>query len=336
MAGKKRTEASRVVLVMSGETAWVEEQVAALQAEALGDAGSADLDAVSVHVGDRPLSDVLADARQVPFLSRCRFVVVRHLDRTAPHALGEVDLDAIEAYCESPAESSMVVFTAANLAKNRRPYTTLNAKAEVRARTLPEREDGWHAWIREELGARKIAASDEIVRRLYDRIGGDAPALANEIDKLRCYLGDRNDAAMTDLEVLLPDLRVMDTVWDLTDALSRRNGAEVLAQLRLAVRSGQHPIALTGLLASNLRQVLVAHRVLDGGGGTREIASALGQSNPWFAQRLAQSARAFSDEALTRALRELLRADLTMKSGGPPEASLELTLVGLLNAPARS
>src|SRR5258706_10709255 len=119
-----------VLLLLGGDHDKMEQEIERLRAAALGENGSADVDAVSVNAAESntEIQSVLSDARTVPFLSAKRFVLIRHADR---YEWNEADREALADFVKTPPDSSVVVLTADALARNQRPFTTFAAANAV-------------------------------------------------------------------------------------------------------------------------------------------------------------------------------------------------------------
>ena len=324
--------AKPVLLLLGGDHGKMEREIERLRAAALGENGSADVDALSVNAAESEtsLQEVLSGARTIPFLSAKRFVLIRHVDR---YDWNESDREALAAYVADPPDSSVVVLTADALPRNQRPFTTLAAaKAVVEFGDLLTGE-GLEAFASRQAAEHGFALPGILAGALVARLGNEPARIRNEVAKLALQIAPRTEATESDVDALAPDLRVMQQIWDLTGALATRDFPKSLLLLRQALASGQIPFMIAGLLGKNLREALAAKQGQSAGKGYRELQAMIG--SPFATNKAMEMARSFREDELVSLLRALHRADRRMKSGTPADAALEESLYGLAAVEAR-
>lgn len=217
-------------------------------------------------------------------------------------------------------------------------------------------------YLLETAGTREVAIDPDAARELVDALGADMMLIASEFEKLALYAqgkllaltsfrdrlsqsleagseGRQADVAFTQVipfpTISLGDVETMvlaakqRSLYELTDAISRRDRAAALALLHglLNASDGGEDAAIGHLymLARTFRQMLVIieKNVRD----SRAIWSVLWQGfrmPPFAADDLIRQARRYKSRAdLTRALRQIARADLEIRSS-PPDKRLVL------------
>jgi DNA polymerase III subunit delta len=93
--------------------------------------------------------------------------------------------------------------------------------------------------------------------------GGDAAALASEVEKLCLYVGDAPAIGVADVQTTVRDLGEA-WIFDLTDALAGRDTRRALLVLRGLLDRGDHPLRLLATLHSHVRLLLILRECLDG------------------------------------------------------------------------
>ncbi len=111
-----------------------------------------------------------------------------------------------------------------------------------------------------------ITMSPEAFEVFWEAVGPCPRLLANELDKLKTYLGERREATREDIEAVTTSSREHDA-WQLADALGTRNLPRAVAVLRqLLFREGRNAeIGLLMALEARLRELLVYREALDRG-----------------------------------------------------------------------
>ncbi len=321
-----------VLLLLGGDHDKMEQEIERLRAAALGENGSADVDAVSVNAAESntEIQSVLSDARTVPFLSAKRFVLIRHADR---YEWNEADREALADFVKTPPDSSVVVLTADALARNQRPFTTFAAANAVMEFADVLTGESLEAFASRQAAEHGFALSGALAGALVARMAPEPARIRNEIAKLAIHIAPRTEATEADLEALVPDHRAMQQIWGLTEALAARDFPKSLYLLRQAMASGQIPFMIAGLLGKNLREALAAKQGQAAGKGYRELQAVIG--SPFSTNKAMEMARSFGESELVALIRALHRADRRMKSGIPADAALEESLYGLAAGPPR-
>ena len=213
-------------------------------------------------------------------------------------------------------------------------------------------------WLAEEAPARGVRIEPDAARELVDALGADMMLIASDFEKLCLYTqgkqlllaqgvphdppsaaevlaGAGNAASLPPPVITLGDVETMvlaakqRSLYELTDAISRRDRPAALALLHglLNASDGGEDSAIGHLymLARTFRQMLVVleKNVRD----SRAIWSVLWQGfrmPPFAAEDLIRQARRYKSRGdLTRALRQIARADLEIRSN-PPDKRLVL------------
>jgi DNA polymerase-3 subunit delta len=160
------------------------------------------------------------------------------------------------------------------------------------------------------------------------RAGTQLWSVHQEVEKLLLYVGDRPAVQAKDVEEIFLD-QGEGWVFDLTKAIAARDRLAALGQLARLLSQGNHPLALLGPIAGEIRRLLLARQMLDGDMG-REWRSEM--SYPQFQQRVLRDtpvhgnpyalymsfrgAENFTARELARDLELLYETDFKLKSSG--------------------
>ena len=185
--------------------------------------------------------------------------------------------------------------------------------------------------VESEAAAHDIILARGAAAHLVNRCGTDIAALLSELEKcaLRAGIGTPVTAAVIDE---MTKATLSETVFDLTDSIGARQGAKALKSLQDLLSAGEPPELIMSLIVRHLRQMLQARALLDAGlsldgSAARRISPQLMaqlpagrdnlatalQSQHWLGGRLSNQARHFSIGQLSRALEYAFEADLSAK-----------------------
>jgi hypothetical protein len=212
---------------------------------------------------------------------------------------------------------------------------------------------------------REVVLDPAAIERLLVRTDSRAAAFARELEKLLEWAGKGGRIRAADIESNVEDESSED-VYGLFDAIGRRDAGDALARLeRLLdgrdVRAGERefrkiediwPVQLFGMLAGEVRRMLLIRARLDEGGaagfdgsmsypafqarvlprlmapaapfGRSPFETAQGGAHPFGLYRSAQRAAKFTTRQLARALARAADVDVALKTSAPPLETLSV------------
>jgi DNA polymerase III subunit delta len=178
-------------------------------------------------------------------------------------------------------------------------------------------------WVTRRARAQQRRITPEATRMLVESLGDDLRMLASEIDKLGTYVGEGGEIGPEDVRALTPVAR-QSKVFDLTDALTRRDTSTALALLHELLANGESPLGIVALTAFQTRSLMQVKLLSDRGMPAHQIASAAGIA-PFVVEKSLRLARRFTFTQLEAAHRTLLEIDTSLKrSRMTPELALDL------------
>jgi DNA polymerase-3 subunit delta len=205
-------------------------------------------------------------------------------DAEEPEAGDEaIDTAALEAYVESPADCSSLVFVAAEMDRTRRLVKRLLAHAAITEMGALAEGDpqGRNGWLQEEVARHGRTIDPEAARLLVGRAAGDIGKLRGDLERLLLYTEGRPKIGATDVREVVTEEFALDD-WGVVNAIADGDTARALVE--------------TG-------------RRLDRGDSPHQM---VGQLRWWVSTRLAEG-----DPGRVRpALEALLRTDLALKGTG--------------------
>lgn len=177
--------------------------------------------------------------------------------------------------------------------------------------------------------------------QLRNRTGSDMQTIAEAINKIINYVGDKQQIDENDVRNLVTQ-STYDRIFDLTDAIGKRSPRQALKSLREILASGQEPIPLTAAIASHLRLTLQAKLIAErkelkpigrqmrfdnftenifqplaaefGGTLPQSATHNIMKRNPFIAFKVFQTLHAFTAEELMTALEKTLEVEIQLKT----------------------
>ncbi len=191
---------------------------------------------------------------------------------------------------------------------------------------------------------------------LTARTGDDLQTISRELDKLVCYVGDRDRIDEGDVREVV-SLSREQAIYEIMDAVGERDGSGALRLVSRLQEQSVHLLAIHSVVVRKVRQLLwakgftTAHAGAQSASGMsygsfqkslyKEITDAdrtvTGAMAPYPAFRLVQQAARFTLDELAAAMERLLEVDIRLKSGGlEPERLVESVIVQLCAGEERS
>lgn len=184
---------------------------------------------------------------------------------------------------------------------------------------------------------------------LRDRTGGDMHTVAEAINKIVSFVGDKRQVDEQDVRNMVAQ-NTFDGIFDLTDAIGKRSIGQALKGLHEVLASGEEPIYVIVMIVRQFRFALQAKLIAERQGLrtfrsrmplrdfttnifqplAEEIRGLLPNSttdnilkqNPYVAYKTFQSLHAFTVEELVAALEKALEVDTQLKTSKSDATSI--------------
>ncbi len=190
----------------------------------------------------------------------------------------------------------------------------------------PPRGADLERWISERARTRGSSITTEASKMLAIYAGENLRLLAGEIEKLSLYAGQGGTIDAKAVRLLTP-VAQQSRIFDLTDALARRERGQALAILHELLDKGEAPVGLTAFIGSQVRTLLLVKDLSERGLRPQQIAETAGL-NPYVVNKTLPLVRRFSLSQLKSAYRATLAVDGALKrSRMPAELALDLLVI---------
>ncbi len=288
---------------------------------------------------------VLDDARSLSLFAMNRVIWVSGAETALPKGRASATQDENSAgaqlaeYARNPTPGTVVVFESsrfefegddrAKIERVQKFYAAIPDVVEFRPYTL----ESARQLAQDLLKAAGLQMGISELGLLVDSLAADAGRLANEIEKLRLYVGTGRKVTAGDILRLVPNAQAS-TIFALVAALGRGDRKRSLDSLDTLLHEGEYmPLALT-FLATQFRLALVAQEA-----GLKTSAQILAYFSkqgirmwPDRANQVSQTVTAFSGEKLGRAIEKVFWADKALRDARPDDRVVLEELVFSLTA----
>ena len=334
----------RPVYLLTGEEPYeIERVLSALRGLVLSGAMAA-FNEEKLVAGEMAVDRVLAAARVVPMMAKQKLVVVRSIERWDARANeGESEeadtsrqspLDRLAEYAAAPSPTACLVLIGAKI-DGRRKLMNAGRKGGFLVACEPLPRGALPGFVTREASARGHATGSDVADLLAEIAGPELGSVVDAIERLSLYVGPGQPITEDAIAACLIRMR-QSTVWELVNAVGRRELGPALASLDDVYDARDRGLRLIGLLAWSLRQLIKFEAATRAGASPEEAARRAG-APPFKARDLAGQVRRLGADELQRGLLLLAGADLELKgSKRPPRATIESTIMRMCHGPALS
>ncbi len=281
------------------------------------------------------LDVVLEDARSLSLFAARRLIRVLNAEAALPRgktAAGEAEegrggeAAELAGYLSHPTPQVILLFEAgrfsfegedkARLERVRKFYAPVPVVVEC----APLRPEQARQFARNLARRAGLPIGEAELDLLVEALGSEAARIAAEIEKLSVWSGGGRSVTAADVSVLVPEARTA-TIFELVEALGRRDRAAALDILDTLIRQGEYlPLALT-FLSTQFRLALAAKQA--GWRRPDQIQAQAGRLGvrmwPARAEQVHRTAGAFSARQLASALRLVYAADKALRDARPDD-----------------
>jgi len=319
------------------------EQIHTLRAK-MGDPQFADLNTTQLDGRQVTLGELQHACDAMPFLTDKRLIIVegmlarfeprRKKSEDEPGAPVEEETNPglaqeLAAYLTRLPETTRLIFVETKtLAKNNPilKHAAADKHAHVKEFSAPS-EKALPKWIQDRVQTKGGAMDAEAVNELAAYVGNDLRLLDNEIEKLLTYRANQ-PIRVEDVRALVASISESN-IFDLVDAIGRRETTAALKLLHDQLTHNAAPIYLLSMIARQFR-LLLQLRDLGARGKTADQAAAQLKMHPFVAKKTWAQSLNFTLPQLEAIYQKLLDADIAIKTGrDEPVLALDLLVVEL-------
>jgi DNA polymerase-3 subunit delta len=265
--------------------------------------------------------EIINKTSTFPVGAEKRLVIVYDVDKLTPS-----DKDLLISYLKGIPESSCLVLVAAQLDKRKKFFLDLEKTAIVVE--FPKLYDNQiPSWISNRVKAHGKSIKKEAIGVLQNWAGNSLPDLANEIEKLLLFTGDKSIISAEDVEKVAGYTGAND-IFQLLNSVGQKNTKQALEVLNNLFSYGEPPGTIIHWLTEHLIRLLKV-KEFDYQKSEISLSSYL-KTHSYFLKDYKEQSKNFSQKQLQGGFLLLYQADIDLKrSFLPPDLILELLVYNL-------
>ncbi len=320
--GLNRETVAKLYLLLGPEEFLARRLTSQLIDVALGD-GMKDFNYVEIDAPNVDAPNLLQELNVYPLGASRRVILIRHIG-----SLNAAAEKALQDSLENLPDFLTLILTADRLDRRKTLYKNIASHGVVvELGPLPPYEV--KEWIREMIQERGKRVEPRLVDSIYALTGNDLSEVANEVNNLLEYLGERETVTQEDVDTLIVSRR-KEPIYMLTEAVAEKNYLGAWLVLRQLLSEGESELRILWHLDMTVKRLLRGKCLLEDGMSGDAMIKVL-QIRPFLKARFLQQLRSFSMDDLRKMYHTILVWDNKFKSTSRwhPEIDLELLVLEL-------
>ena len=268
---------------------------------------------------NQTFAGIVGLASTFPFGSEKKFIIVKQAEKLK-------DKKELVSYLNSPSDFTVLLFlhdgTITSTASE--PYKTLASHGylfeakELKGKNLIE-------WLISTVEKNDKNISYENAQMLTDISGENRNALESQLEKIFLYIGDNKEITIDSIRGLSTSLKQY-TIFDLQNAIGKKNEANALKIADNLLKNGMEPIQIIAMINKYFTSLARLNELTASNTNEFQIARIMG-THPFYLRDYHQARRLYSDKHLTLAFAALLKADLLIKTTSLDDKTLISVLI---------
>ncbi|MCH4825693.1 DNA polymerase III subunit delta [Planococcus halocryophilus] len=265
-----------------------------------------------------PVEHVIDEADTFPFFSDRKLIIARNASflKAAERGKEKInhDLKALEAWLEHPPSSSVTIFVAPYEKLDERKKVTKQMKQHtvlIEAKSLQAND--LETWLMHEAKNFGKGIGIKAAQRLVEMAGTNLTLLSSEIEKMSLYLGSSDEDITVELVEQMTARTLEQDAFKMLQAYLDGNVSEALSVYYDLLRQKEEPVALTALLASQIRFMIQVYYLQKKGYHAQQISKQL-KAHPYRVKLLVEKRQQISEKRLLQVLGDLADIDLQLKT----------------------
>jgi DNA polymerase-3 subunit delta len=245
--------------------------------------------------------------------------------------------EKLEKYFIRPSPSLYLLLSATGWQKNTSFYKTIEKEGIILefAELKPwEKEKRLIEWVNKQANAARKVISFQVCQSLVKRVGNDQVILAQELEKLICYCGDKKEITLQDIDAICL-CHQTESVWQLGEALFSYDGAAALQIAHGLLIDGQPVLPLLRQIRAQFQTGYQICFLLAQGKQAHDITQEFPYMKGQILERNLKQAQQYGLDAYRRGLLVLDATEMRAKNSSIDERILvELLMMQLTNQPS--
>ncbi|MGI2326530.1 DNA polymerase III subunit delta [Planococcus sp. YIM B11945] len=317
-----------VYLVVGNESYFIEKTVDLLKHKLT----DGELELSIFDLEEVPVDRVIEEADTIPFFSDRKLIVVKNASflKAAERGKEKIDHDLklLEAWLENPPSSCVTVFIAPyEKLDERKKVTKLMKQHTVLVEAKSLQANDLEVWLQHEAKSFGKQIKKGAADKLVEMAGTNLTLLSSELEKMSLYLGSGEEEITAELVEKMTARTLEQDAFKMLQSYLDGDVSGALSVYYDLLRQKEEPVALTALLASQIRFMIHVFYLQKKGYHAQQISKQL-KAHPYRVKLLVEKRQQIPENRLLEVLGDLADIDLQLKTvSGNRERILEFFLM---------
>ncbi len=270
------------------------------------------------------LENALEDLDTYGFLSDKKVIIINNIDGINQED-EENNLKHLYKYLENPNTDNLLIITASKLNNTLKVTKELKKKMNYSSVEInPEN------FIKNELKDYTLEAG--VIKLLVEYCKNDITKIENECKKLKTFNFETKKISKSDIEELVIEKLgdEQELTFSFSRSLAEKNKKEALRKYKELLDYQIEPIAIVGLLASQIRIIYQVKTLSNQNLSPYDIAKMLGEKSDYRVKKTKELIRYYSEQELLDLMKTLSDMDIQMKTSDiDPNSLIELFILNI-------
>ena len=297
------------IYLFTGDSFLTEKKYEVVLAQIQAEFKGSEVSLQSVYLSDTGLDSLLAQARNLPFLTAAQVFRIQDAG-----ILKEKACEPLGRYLENFPKTSFLVFEAASIEKDHPLLKFAQKHGQAEQMEAAGRKSASAAFVRDKIRRAGKTIQPAVLQRLEEQMGDSPAFLDSLVEQMILYSGEEKEITEDMADHFQENWKTVD-VFTLTDAIvGKRSGQALSLVKQLLEENDKELIAVLGLLHWQIRRFWQARVLLDEGnpeGVILKKCKISPRQAPFFMRQL----KSFSRKKLEQCLEGLFQMDWKIKTG---------------------
>lgn len=270
------------------------------------------------------LENALEDLDTYGFLSDKKVIIINNIDGINQED-EEKNLKHLYKYLENPNPDNLLIITASKLNNTLKLTKELKKKMNYSSVEInPEN------FIKNEL--KDYTLETGVIKLLVEYCKNDITKIENECKKLKTFNFETKKISKSDIEELVIEKLgdEQELTFSFSRSLAEKNKKEALRKYKELLDYQIEPIAIVGLLASQIRIIYQVKTLSNQNLSPYDIAKMLGEKSDYRVKKTKELIRYYSEQELLDLMKTLSDMDIQMKTTDiDPNSLIELFILNI-------
>jgi DNA polymerase-3 subunit delta len=295
------------VYFLHGEEDYLKEEIVQILEKAFINESWTTFDRLLYYGGESPIGSVIQSLLTPPIASKRKLVILKDLQK-----LKDKEKEELLNYVKNPENDVCLVLIAPSVNTKEKFYAAL---AKNSATTIFYKPFEWNLpkWVRDYLSSKGYSIDREALNFILEVTQTQLGNLANELDKLLTFVGNKKTITIQDLAWISGHSKKND-IFQFTKAIGNKDVTKGFQSFENLLLWNEKPTRILAMITRHFTLLLKLKDLQEMKAGKSEISSRLKMSEFYLKDYIRQSSH-YSREDLVSNLAHVYRLEKRIKSG---------------------